>query len=139
MRGCDLHLQERPMHDKLLHLDCFQSFAHGKYDLERIGHGFLCSPSLCISFSSYWPDNILCFLEVSHICGREGLPFLMTYSGIERRSNVYSMKPRLATVSYKRCPHVQWTMPSLQYDRHALHCVLVSVSSNSNSSTLPTS
>ena len=71
---CDLHLQERPMHDKLLHLDCFQSFAHGKHDLARIGHGFLCGPSLCISFSSYWPDNILCFLEVSQICVREVVP-----------------------------------------------------------------
>ena len=30
-------------------------------------------------------------------------------------------------------------MPSLQYDRHALHCVSGSVSNNSNSSTLPTS
>ena len=28
------------MHDKLLHLDCFQSFAHEKHDLARIGHGF---------------------------------------------------------------------------------------------------
>ena len=26
--------------------------------------------------------------------------------------------------SFKRCPHVQKTMPTLQYDRHALHCVL---------------
>ena len=30
-------------------------------------------------------------------------------------------------------------MPSLQYDRHSLHCVLGSVSNSSNSSTLPTS
>ena len=44
----NLVLQERPMHDQLLHLDCFQSFDHGKHDLERIDHGFLCSP--CISF-----------------------------------------------------------------------------------------
>ena len=28
---CGLHLQEHPMLDKLLHLDCFQS--HGKHDL----------------------------------------------------------------------------------------------------------
>ena len=44
-----------------------------------------------------------------------------------------------AAISFKRCPHVQQTMPSLQYDRHSLHCVLGSVSTNSNSSTLPTS
>ena len=37
-----------------------------------------------------------------------GRPFLIMYSGIERRSNVYFfMKPRLATVSCKRCPQVQ--------------------------------
>ena len=71
---CDLYLQEHPMHDKLLHLDGFQSFAHGKCDLARIGHGFLCGPSLCISFSSYWPDDVLSFLEFSHICGNEVFP-----------------------------------------------------------------
>ena len=72
---CDLHLQEHPMLDKLLHLDCFhQSFAHGKHDLVRIGHGFLGSPSFCFSFSIDWPDNILCFPGVSHICGREVFP-----------------------------------------------------------------
>ena len=38
--------------------------------------GFRCSPSLCISFSSYWPDNILCFLEVCHICSRDVFPSL---------------------------------------------------------------
>ena len=38
---CDLLLQERPMHDKLLHLVGFQSFVHGKHDLARIDHGFL--------------------------------------------------------------------------------------------------
>ena len=69
-----------------------------------------------------------------------GLPFLMAYSGSERRSLVFLTKPRLASVSFcKKCPHVQWTMPTFQYDRHALHCVLGSVSSNSNNSVLPTS
>ena len=73
------------------------------------------------------------------ISGPWGLPFLITYSGIERRSNVFTMKPRLATISFKRCPHVQMMMPSLQFDRHSLHCVVGSVSNSSNSSTLPTS
>ena len=66
---CDLHLPERPMHDKLLHLDCFRVFVHGKHDPARIGHGFLCGPSLCYFFSNYGPDDIL-----SHICGREVFP-----------------------------------------------------------------
>ena len=38
---CDHHLQEHPIVDKLLHLDCVQSFVHGKHDLIRIGHEFL--------------------------------------------------------------------------------------------------
>ena len=59
------------MRDKLPHLDSFRSFVRGKHDLARIDHGFLCSPSFCISFSSYGPDDFLCLLEVSHICGRE--------------------------------------------------------------------
>ena len=60
---CDLVLQERPMHDKLLHfhLDCFGSSVHGKHDLVRIDHGFLCSPSFRISFSNYWPDDFFVF------------------------------------------------------------------------------
>ena len=49
------------------------------------------------------------------------------------------MTPRFAALSFKRCPHVQWTMPSIQYEKHSLHCVLGSVSNNPNSSTLPTS
>ena len=32
---------------------------------------------------------------------------LFQIMGLERRSNVYSMTLRLATVSFKRCPHVQ--------------------------------
>ena len=38
---CDLHLQEHPVVDKLLHLGCVQSLGHGIHDLVRIGHGFL--------------------------------------------------------------------------------------------------
>ena len=71
---CDLHLQEHPMHVKLPHLDCFQSFVHGKHDLVRIGRGFLGCPYICISFSSDWPDNILYFLGVSNLCGHEIFP-----------------------------------------------------------------
>ena len=69
-----------------------------------------------------------------------GLPFLMTYSGTERRSIVYLTNFRLTPVSLcKKCPHVQQLIPVFQYDRHALYCVLGSVSSNSHNSMLPTS
>ena len=71
---CDLLLQDRPIYDKHLHLDFFRASDHGKHDLARNDHGSLWTPFLCISFSSYGPDNILCFLEVSHICGHEVFP-----------------------------------------------------------------
>ena len=58
---CDLVLQECLMHNKLLHLDCVESSVHGRHDLARIDHGFLSSPSFCISFSIYGPEGILCF------------------------------------------------------------------------------
>ena len=37
-----------------------------------------------------------------------------------------------------RCPHVQYTMPALQYVRHALHCDFGSTSTISHSSVFPT-
>ena len=48
---CDLHPQEHPIVDKLLHLDDFQSFEYGILDLVGIGHGFLGTVSFCISSS----------------------------------------------------------------------------------------
>ena len=39
--------------------------------------------------------------------------------------------------SRKKCPHVQQTMPTSQYDRHTLHCALGSTSSSSHSSVFP--
>ena len=39
--------------------------------------------------------------------------------------------------SRKKCPHVQQTMPTSQYARHALHCALGSTSSSSHSSVFP--
>ena len=37
----------------------------------------------------------------------------------------------------KKCPHVQQTMPTSQYDKHTLHCALGSVSSNSHKFDVP--
>ena len=114
------------------------SFTENMISQESIMDSFVV-PLFASLFSNYGPADILCLLVVSHICGHEVFPSFITYSGIERRSIVCTMKRRLATVSLERCPHVQETMPSLQYDRHALHCVLGSVSNNSNNSMLPTS
>ena len=134
----NLCLQDGPSWHKLLHCDHVRAWLYEIQDFARNGCGSLGNSSWSIVFSNYGPDDILSFLEFSQMwpwC----LPFLITYSRIERKSNVYSMKPRLATISFKRCPHVQQTVPSLQYDKNSLHCVLGSVSNNSNSSTLPTS
>ena len=48
-------------------------FTENMISQESIMDSF-CSPSFCISFSNYGPDDILCFLEVSHICGHEVFP-----------------------------------------------------------------
>ena len=48
---CDLHPQEHPIVDKLLHLDDSQSFEYGILDLVGNGRGFLGKPSYCISSS----------------------------------------------------------------------------------------
>ena len=46
---CDLHPQEHPIVDKLLHLDVVQSFEYGFLDLVGIGHEFLGTGSFFIS------------------------------------------------------------------------------------------
>ena len=55
---CDLHLQEHPIVDKLLHLDYVQSFEYGTRDLVGIGHGFLGTFCCCISSSIGLPDTV---------------------------------------------------------------------------------
>ena len=45
---CDLHPQEHPIVDKLLHLDDVQSLEYGILDLVGIGHEFLGTVSFCI-------------------------------------------------------------------------------------------
>ena len=48
---CDLHPQEHSIAHNVLHLDDFQSFEYDLFDRVRIGHGFLGTVSLGISFS----------------------------------------------------------------------------------------
>ena len=47
---CDLHPQEHPIVDKLLHLGDVQSFEYGILDLVGIGHEFQGTVSFGISF-----------------------------------------------------------------------------------------
>ena len=48
---CDLHPQDHPIVDKLLHLDDFQSFEYGILDLVGFGPGNQGTFSFCISSS----------------------------------------------------------------------------------------
>ena len=77
---CDLHPQEHPIVDKLLHLDYVQSFGHGIPDLARICHGFL--GNLSFAFLLQLVSRIIFFVSrLFPISMSKSLPFLMTYSG----------------------------------------------------------
>ena len=66
-----------------------------------------------------------------------GSPFLLVV--IENREEPHSVLDKFLVPSRKKCPHVQQTMPTSQYDRHILHCALGSTSSSSYNSMFPTS
>ena len=93
--------------------------------------------SWCIS-SNYGLDGIIFVVEFSHICGHE---VVLSYSRtFELRESPMFFGWRLGWLHIQEiCPHVQYTTPSLQHNRHSLHCDLGSVSNNSNRSTLPMS
>ena len=67
-----------------------------KRHLARIGHGF---PWIFFSnlFFKLWARWYSFFPGSLPYLWSWGLPFFITYSGVKRRSNVYSMKPRLAS------------------------------------------
>ena len=143
---CDLHLQTRPIYDKLFSSRlCW--IIRSRKTWYRKNRSWIPLKSIFTHlFFTFYASlfqimgQVILFLLWSFpVLWPWGLPFLITYSGIERRSIVHTMKFGLATASFKRCPLVQQTMSSLQYDKHALHCFLGSVSTSSNSSTLPTS
>ena len=104
--GWNLDLQDRRIKDKHLHLYHVQAYIYENHDLARNDRESLWIFSWCISFSDYGPNDPF-LSRVFPYLWPWGLPFLITYSGIDWRSNVYSMEPRLATFSFKRCPHVQ--------------------------------
>ena len=57
---------------------------------------------------------------------------------MENRSSTDEMYFLFSVVSSSiRCPHVQYTIPVLQYVRHALHCDFGSTSTISHSSVFP--
>ena len=63
--------------------ECFISYESVMNSLEELFP--------CTSSSTGWPKSIPCLPAFYHIDVREVVPFLMTYSGIERRSIVYLM------------------------------------------------
>ena len=59
--------------------------------------------------------------------------------GMENKSSTDEMYFLFSVVSSSmKCPHVQYTMPALQYVKHALHCDLNCKSTISHSSVFPT-
>ena len=67
-----LTLQDRPIFRQTSSSrSCSRHGFTKKHDLARNDHGSLWIFSWCISFSNYGPDDILSFLEFSHICGHE--------------------------------------------------------------------
>ena len=103
----NLGLQERPMWDKRLHLNHVRAWICENQDLARNDRKSLWTSSFCVSFFKLWARWYSFFSEVFTYLWQWSRPFLITFSGIERKSSVYPMTPRLATVSFKRCPHVQ--------------------------------
>ena len=85
----------------------FVSMIFNYSNMEQIGRGFLGTVSFCISSLTDYPDNLCLLPFLPYLC-QWSLPFLMTYSGNERKTIVYSTNFRLTAVSFcKKCPHVQ--------------------------------
>ena len=83
------------------------------------------------------PD-IFCFLEVYHISGCEVFP--SWWRILELKEGPIHIKWNLDWPLFlAKDARMINRLPSLQYDKHPLHCVMGSVSSNPHSSTLPTS
>ena len=84
------------------------------------------------------PCGILCNQVSSRTCDRVAGRFLCRKFGMENKSSTDEMYFLFSVVSsFMRCPHVQYTMPALQYVRHALHCDFGSTSTISHSSVFP--
>ena len=87
---CDLHPQEHPIDDKILHLDDVQSFKYGTLDRVGIGHGFLGTASFGISSSIGEPDHILCLPAFYHTDVHELFPSWWHTQGLqEGPSNIW--------------------------------------------------
>ena len=69
----------------------------------------------------------------------EGSPFL--YIVVRNRNEIYCVLNEFLVLlcSVSQEVPTRETMPMSQYDKHTLHCVLGSVSSNSHNSIFPTS
>ena len=90
---CDLVLQEHPMHDKLLHLDCVGSFVHGK-TWSRKNRSWIPLKSLFLHlFFKLWAWWYSLFSGSFRYLWPWRLPFLITYSGSEKKVHrIYNEK-----------------------------------------------
>ena len=99
----NLALQERPNRDKPHHLDHVRAWIYENQHLARNDRGSLWISSWH-SFFKLWCRWYSFFSGVFPCLWPWGRLFLMMYSGIERRSNLYSMTPRLATIYFQEMP-----------------------------------
>ena len=125
--------------DKVLHFDLFESFDCEIVRLVYIGHGHPENHSSCISSSKGWRRSTPYFLASSRNGVRE---VALSWCGSEewKWPIVYLTNFWFSWLPFrKKWPHVQWTMPTSQYNKHKFHFVLGSVSSNSHKSMFPAS
>ena len=108
--GRNLFGQARPSWYRPLHFDHVRVEMHEIQDRSQSDGGSFENAFWCISLKLWAIKCSLCFVVFPYRWPW-GRPFLMTKFWIERRSNVHWMAPRLASLSFKRCPQVQWTMP----------------------------
>ena len=108
-----------------LTLNHFLLYQHPEMSHEVV-ETLLISKKIYVTFSSNW--------TFSYQGGHQVFPSCLRILELKECPSYIQWHKRLATVSC--CKKYQHTF---QYDRHALHCVLGSVSSNSNNSMLPTS
>ena len=124
----DLRPQDHPFGDKDLRFDQFKSYSFGTFRLVQIGRGYPGSSSSC-TFSWLLPVTV----PVKS-------PFL--YIVVRNRKEVHRVLNEflilLCSFSQK-VPARAVDDADVQYDKHTLHCVLGSVSSNSHNSMFPTS
>ena len=144
--GYDLRPQDHPFGDKDLRFDQFQSFDCGIVHLVQIGHGYPGSTSFEARRENdallleLMGDVVFLVSWLLPVTVPVRSPFL--YIVVRNRKEVHRVLDEfliLLSSFSQEVPARAVDDAMSQYDKHTLHCVLGSVSSNSHSSMFPTS